>query len=201
MALATTQPTSTAPGGNTATRATGGYQPARWPSLLYAAGLVLVFMGQRVLETGRPQTLASVAGVLLLLGAIAARLVRQGQLPAGYRAPERTLVALYLVGLLAVALHFLNSDLLVRLTGKGLEQRMPLLSGAIGALWPARLLAGTLPVLFVELALGSMAKAPVLETGRIRSALLSGLGIAFALVFCFSLSYVAAERDQRADFS
>jgi hypothetical protein len=185
----------------TSTPPAGGYRPSRWPSLAYAAGFLLIFLGERVLESGRPQTLASVFGVGLLLVAVVARLARQGGLPAGYRAPERTLVALYLVGIAAIFLHFLNSDLLLRLTEKSLEQRMPRVSGAIGALWPALLLAGTLPVLFVEMSLLSMAKAPVLETGRVRSALLSGLGIAFAFVFCFAASYVAAERDKRADFS
>ena len=46
-----------------------------------------------------------------------------------------------------------------------------------------------------------MARAPVLEIGRVRAALLSGLGIAFALVFAFGITYVATERDVRADFS
>ncbi|HEY0711041.1 MAG TPA: DUF4350 domain-containing protein, partial [Polyangia bacterium] len=181
--------------------ATASDRPSRWPSLAYAAGLVLIFLGERVLETGRPQTLASVFGVGLMLVAVIARLARQGGLPPGHRAPERTLVALYLVGLAAIVLHFLNSDLLLRLTERSLEQRMPRVSGAIAALWPALLVAGTLPVLFVEMSLVGMAKAPVLETGRVRSALLSGLGIAFALVFSFAIAYVAAERDLRADFS
>jgi hypothetical protein len=178
-----------------------GYRPARWPSLLYAAGMVAIFLGERVLDSGQGQTIASAGGVALILAAIVGRLTRQSKLPAAHRAPERTLVALYLVGLAAVGLYFLNSDLLLRLTGKGLEQRMPRLSGALLALWPALLVAGTLPVLFVELSLASMAKAPLLELGRIRSALLSGLGIAFAAVFCFASSYVASERDKNADFS
>ncbi|HEY0708098.1 MAG TPA: DUF4350 domain-containing protein [Polyangia bacterium] len=197
----TTAPAAPMPASPPPTKAPAGYRPARWPSLAYAAGLVLIFLGERVLESGRPQTLASVFGVGLLLVAVVARLARQSGLPATHRAPERTLVALYLVGIAAIALYFLNSDLLLRLTGKALEQRMPRVSGAIAALWPALLVAGTLPVLFVEMSLATMAKAPVLETGRVRSALLSGLGIAFALVFAFSLSYVAAERDLRADFS
>jgi hypothetical protein len=177
------------------------YRPARWPSLVYAAGMVAVFLGERVLEVGQPQTIASAGGVALILAAIIGRLARQAKLPAAHRAPERTLVALYLVGLTAIGLYFINSDLLLRLTGRGLEQRMPRLSGALLALWPALLIAGTLPVLFVELSLASMAKAPILELGRIRSALLSGLGIAFALVFCFASAYVASERDKNADFS
>jgi ABC-type uncharacterized transport system len=180
---------------------TTGYRPTRWPSLVYGAGLVGIFLGERVLDVGSAQNIASITGVALILVAIAVRLVRQSTLPAAHRAPERTMLALYLVGLVGVGLYFLNSDLLLRLTGRSLEQRMPRVSGVLLALWPALLLAGTLPVLFVELALASMAKAPLLELGRIRSALLSGLGIAFALVFCFAISYVASERNVHADFS
>jgi hypothetical protein len=177
------------------------YRPAKWPSLIYLGGMVAIFLGERVLDVGSTQTLVTVLGVAGLLVAILVRLLRQNSLPAAHRAPERTLLALYLVGLFGIALYFLNSDLLLRLSGRSLEQRMPRVSGALLALWPALLLAGTLPVLFVELSLGSMAKAPILELGRVRAALLSGLGIAFALVFCFAITYVANERDKYADFS
>ncbi len=177
------------------------YRPAKWPSVLYAVGMVSVFLGERLLDSGRPQNIAGILGIVLLLVAIGVRLGRQAKLPEAHRAPERTLIALYLVGLFGVVLYFLNSDLLLRLSGKSLEQRVPRVAGALGALWPALWLAGTLPVLFVELAAASMAKAPLLEVGRIRAALLSGLGIAFALVFCFAVTYVATERNKNADFS
>jgi hypothetical protein len=199
MTSASTKKTSGTAGAPSTSTPT--YRPARWPSLIYLAGMIGIFLGERVLDVGQTQTVVTVLGVAALLAAILVRLLRQTRLPAAHRAPERTLLALYLVGLFGIALYFLNSDLLVRLSGRSLEQRMPRLSGALLALWPALLLAGTLPVLFVELALGSMAKAPILELGRIRAALLSGLGIAFALVFCFAITYVANERDKYADFS
>jgi hypothetical protein len=46
-----------------------------------------------------------------------------------------------------------------------------------------------------------MAKSPLLDGKRVRSAMLSGLGTSFALVFSFAVAYVAAERDKKADFS
>jgi hypothetical protein len=46
-----------------------------------------------------------------------------------------------------------------------------------------------------------MARAPKLEDGRIDEAMLSGLGIAFAFIFAFSVQYVATERDVKGDFS
>jgi hypothetical protein len=178
-----------------------GYRPAILPTVAYVVGMVGLFLAERVLDTGTTRNTTLIISLLLLLGAVAARAVRQATVPAGYRLPERALLALYVIGLVAVGLHFLNSDLLAQLSGRTLEQRMPRLSGAISALWPALWLCGTLPVFFVEMSLWSMARAPVLEIGRVRAALLSGLGIAFALVFAFGSTYVATERDVRADFS
>ena len=178
-----------------------GYRPAFFPSLLYLLGMVAIFLGERVIPMGGLQTASTVTGVLLLLGAIGARALRQAILPPAFRMPERALLLLYAAGTVAVGLYFLNSDLMVRLTGRTLEQSLPRFSGALSTLWPALWLSASLPVLFVEMALFGMARAPVLETIRVRIALLSGLGIALALVFCFATTYIATERDARVDFS
>jgi hypothetical protein len=180
---------------------TTGYRPAILPSVAYVLGMIMLFLGERVLDTGATRNASLIIGVLLLLAAIAGRAIRQATVAPSYRLPERALLALYVIGAVSIGLHFLNSDLLAQLTGRTLEQRMPRLSGAISALWPALWLCGTLPIFFVEMSLWSMARAPLLEIGRVRAALLSGLGIAFALVFAFGATYVATERDVRADFS
>ncbi len=191
-------PAPAAPG-----RAPGGpvYRPAIYPTLLFLGGLMAIFLGERVLDVGETQTVFTVLGVVLVLAAIAVRALRQASGPANYRIPERALLLLYGIGALALLLHFIDSDLAIRMSGRALEQSMPRLSGVLSVLWPALLVASFLPILFVEMALFSMAKAPVIEIGRVRSALLSGLSIALALVFCFSLTYVASERDGRVDFS
>jgi hypothetical protein len=177
------------------------FRPALYPTLLYAVGMLAIFLGERVLDVGSMQTVFTLGGVLLILAAIAIRAVRQGTRPSNFRTPERALLMLYVLGAFSVLLYFLNSDLMVRLSGRALEQSMPRLSGVLSALWPALWLAATLPILFVELALFSMSRAPVIEIGRVRSALLSGLSIGLAVVFCFALTYIANERDGRVDFS
>jgi len=165
-------------------------------SIVYAAGLVAVYLGERVLGPGRASTTATLLG----LGAVVAALIlglRQGKSrPAG-----RVLPALYLLGLVALALHFSRSDLPALLGHRALDVSMPRLDGAMAVLWPAILLAGTLPALLVEFALAGMARSPLVDARRVRAALLSGLGIAFALVFCFALAYVASERNLKVDFS
>jgi hypothetical protein len=165
-------------------------------SVVYAAGLALVYLGERVLGPGR----ASTAAMLLGLAAVAAAMIlgfRQGKgRPAG-----RVLPALYLLGLIALALHFSRGDLPALLGHRALDVSAPKLDGALAVLWPAILLIGTLPVLLVEFALAGMARSPLVDGKRVRAAMLSGLGIAFALVFCFAVSYVAAERNIKADLS
>lgn len=196
-----TSPTGTPPAPHKRGPSGPVFRPAVFPTVLYFAGMLAIFLGERVLDTGSLQTTFGVLGVVLLLAAIAARAVRQAVRPEGYRPPERALLLLYAVGAFAVGLYFLNSDLMVRWTGRALEQSMPRLSGVLAALWPALWLGASLPILFVELALFSMSRAPVIELGRVRSALLSGVSIALAVIFCFSLAYIANERDGRVDFS
>ena len=60
--------------------------------------------GERAIDVGTARTVTLVLGLVLLLAAVAARLLRQGSLHPAYRAPERVLLVLYLVGLGALAL-------------------------------------------------------------------------------------------------
>jgi len=165
-------------------------------SVVYAVGLVAVYVGERVLGPGRASTTATLMG---LVGVVAALLLslRQGKRrPAG-----RVLPALYVTGLVALALHFSRSTLPALLGHPALDVSMPRLDGALAALWPAVLLASTLPALLVEFALAGMARSPLIDARRVRAAMLAGLGMAFALVFCFAVTYVASERNLKADLS
>jgi hypothetical protein len=171
------------------------------PSVLFALGLVAVYLGERVLEVGKPSAVTTILGVLLALAGFAWRLydARTGRTQS--RPVERWLAWLEGLGLLALVLYFLNSNLFFQLTGHTFEQRSPRLSGVVSAIWPALLFCTGLPVLFIELSLAGMKRAPVLDLLRVRDAMLSALGIGFALVLCFSVAYVASERDQKADLS
>jgi hypothetical protein len=165
-------------------------------SVVYAVGLALVYLGERVLGPGRASTMAALLGLASIVAALVLGL-RQGRgRPAG-----RVLPVLYLFGLLALALHFSRGELPALFGRRALELSMPKLDGALAVLWPAILLVSTLPVLLVEFALAGMARSPRVDARRVFAAVLSGLGMAFALVFCFALAYVAAERNIKADFS
>jgi hypothetical protein len=165
-------------------------------SVVYAVGLTAVYLGERVFGPGRTSTAATLVGLAAILAALILGLRQGKEQPAG-----RVLPALYLMGIAALALHFSRSTLPALLGRRALDVSMPKLDGAIAVLWPAILLASTLPALLVEFALAGMARSPLIDPRRVRAAMLSGLGMAFALVFCFAVAYVASERNIKADLS
>ena len=166
------------------------------PSIAYAAGLGAVFLGERVLEPGRTGTTFTLLGLGAIVAALVVSLRRGRQKPGG-----RALPALYGLGLLALLMYFARATLPQLLGQRPLATGFPRLDTGLAALWPAVMFASLLPVLLVELALQAIARAPVIDARRVRAALLSGLGTAFALVFCFAIVYVASELGWKADLS
>ncbi len=174
---------------------------ARW-SVLWLVGMLAIFLGERMIGVGLARGVATILGLLLVLAALAARAGRARHAAADRAQVEKTLLALYGVGLLAVILYFLQSDLPTQLwDGKPLEHGWPRLATVLAALWPAIWAAAGWPILLVEMAYAQIARAPRLELGRIRDAMYSGLGLAAALTFAFSLAYVASERDKKVDLA
>ncbi len=168
---------------------------------LFGFGLILLFIGERFLGAGGSRTLFSGAGAALMVLSFVLRFVNRGKARPGARQVEGYLLALYALAAFALLLYVMQSDLWVSLTGSSLEKTWPKLATVLGALWPAVLAASILPIIFGEMAYSSVAHAPTVEALRVRDAILSGLGLAGALVFSFSIYYVASERDHKVDFS
>jgi hypothetical protein len=175
---------------------------ARW-SALWGAGMVLVFLGERMIGAGggASRGVATVGGLLLAVGAMLVRARRTSQAVAERRQAETLLLRLYALGLAAVALYLVQSDVPTLRGGLPLEHSSPKLATALAALWPALWIAAAWPVALVEMSYAQMAKAPRIEIRRLRDALYSGLGVAFALVFVFAVVYVATERDKKLDLA
>ncbi|HET6149916.1 MAG TPA: DUF4350 domain-containing protein [Polyangia bacterium] len=173
---------------------------ARW-SAVYAAGMLAIFAGERIIGSGRPRAVATILGLVLVLAAMVVRVLRAKQAPPDRRQAERSLLGLYALGLLSVVIYFVQSDVPTLRGGKPLEHGWPKLATVLSAIWPALWIASAWPIGLVELAYANMARAPHMEVGRIRDALLSGLGIAFALIFAFSVAWVTSERDKRVDLA
>jgi hypothetical protein len=172
----------------------------RW-SGLWAGGMLLMFVGERMIGSGKSRSVATIAGLLAVLAAMAIRFVRSRQTTSDRRYVERVLLGLYALALGAVVLYVIQSDLWTSAFGKPLERNWPKLSTVLAALWPAVWLVAAWPILLVEMAYAQIARAPRLEIRRIRDAMLSGIGLACALIFAFAFAYVSSERDKKVDLA
>lgn len=170
-------------------------------ALVLGAGLLGLWLGERVVEAGTGRIVVSLLGVALVLGSTLWRLLRSRAATSGAGQVEKALLGLQVVVVAALAMYFAQSDALAKLDGATLAASSPRLSGALSALWPAVLAAAAFPIALMEVAYAAMAKAPTVEVARIRDAMLSGLGTAGLLTFAAAALYIATERDAKADFS
>ncbi len=176
-------------------------RPNPWVSVLYVAGLVVVFLGERVAGAGLERLVLSGFGLALVVLAGVWRVARVLRTAGDWRVLERWLLGLFLLGGLGLVLYFLQSDAGTSVLGMSLKKQAPRVAVVLAALFPALIASTLLPLALVELAVAAMARGPVLETGRVRAALHSGLGLAFALVFAFSAMFVATQADVSWDLA
>jgi hypothetical protein len=169
-------------------------------SLAFFLGMLLVFAGERLVGAGTLRWISAL-GVALLFSTLLLRTARMRKASPFTKGVERTLRQLHVLGLLALLLYFVQSDLPALFVDKPLDRTWPKLMGSLAALWPAIWLFSTLPMLMAEIAYHSVARAPRLEIGRIRDATFTGAGLAGALIFAFTLTYVATQRDHKVDLS
>lgn len=169
-------------------------------SILLVVGLALAWVGERIVDDPTLRGVFTGLGAALAVVALLLRLSKAREAGSA-GAIHRTFALLHGLTLVSLLLYFLRSDLFTKLTGASLLSSSPKLAGALGALWPAVLVLSLFPTLLMELAFASMRKAPKLEAGRVTEAMLSGVGLACAFIFAFSLQYVMSERDVKADFS
>ncbi|MGA9523231.1 MAG: Gldg family protein [Myxococcaceae bacterium] len=159
-------------------------------SLVFGLGLLAAFVGERLIGTGTARTVLTGLGVAAAVVSTGVRGLRVVRSSGDRRRVERTLLGFAVLGLVALALYFVQS-----------ESTSPKLAAALGALWPVVMALAVIPSFLAELAFSSMARAPEVELGRVRDATLSGLGLASVVVFAFTAYYVAAERDVKWDLS
>ncbi|MEW5740232.1 MAG: Gldg family protein [Myxococcota bacterium] len=170
-------------------------------SILLGLGLVLAWVGERIIENPTGRAVVTSLGVLLVTASFVVRLVWTRQNEGDARRIHRWLASFSGLSLGALVLYAAQSDLYTRAMGASLESGSPKLAGVLAALWPAVLVTALAPTLLMELSFASMARAPKLEAGRVQEAMFSGLALGFVLTFAFAAQYVANERDVKADLS
>jgi hypothetical protein len=167
----------------------------------YGIGLLFLYAGERIAETGTNRAVLSGLGAMVVLFSLVLRFMRSRGVAADRTAVERSFLRLQLLGIGALVLYLVQSDTWAKIASATLETTSPKLAGALAAFWPALLTVAVTPMILMEFAYASMAKGRVVELGRMREATYSGLGLAFALIFTMAFQYIASERDARVDLS
>ncbi len=169
-------------------------------TLSYLAGMLALFVGQRILDgIDEWQTAATVLGALLLLaGAVLRFRSLRGAEDPGLRLGHRVALLLLLTGAVAVVLYvgtterFMSS---LSLDDQGEERWL----GSMRSLWPVVWLLGTIPLLVVDYGLRS--SPVVIPKARVRETLAHGLVAAMGLCLVFPLNYVSSKRNERWDLA
>jgi hypothetical protein len=178
---------------------------APWLAIAYVLGLLLVFVGERIVLgvdaaryalTGLGVALASAATVLRFLVAARADGERRGV--------ERALAGFAALGLAGLAVYFATSTdagkALLHIAKAAPDTRARV-EGLSTIAWIVLLGVGVVPLLFGERALAPMRTAERIEARRVRSATMAGLTLAVAAVYTSLLAYAAGELELKADFS
>lgn len=189
-----------------------------WASLLFGAGLVSLFLGERILgHTSSARLLFTGLGVVLVVGITALRVWAMLGSQAARRKVERALLFCHLGAALGLLLYALTTDAGMKaigqggLTGKALEHY----HGAMTVLWLIAMAASIIPLFMIEISLGTSrreafdvsrgakkdAELEGVEYFRVREIGWSGLTVALAMALTMVTCRVAEEKNVSKDVS
>lgn len=179
-----------------------------WASLAFGVGLFFIFVSERLLSHKEGLRVALTGmGVILLLAITGARIWTTTSTRGARRNVERTLLLAHVGTLLALFLYMLTTKWGMDLVGAS----SPRFAGALTVLWVILLVASVVPVLMIELSLGTALRTTFeiesdgddegVEYYRVREIGWSGLTVAFAAAFLMVTCRVAKERNVQRDVS
>lgn len=183
---------------------------AAWLTPTYVVGLLLVYLGERVLPSiDTARAVASGVGALAVVAVTALRFVGLARGSAAApdaaerKSVERTLALLSLGGVAALLVYGATTpfgkDLLGIATADADTRAR--FSAIATIAYVVLAVTTTLPIVFAELALAPMRAAPLIEGRRVRAATITGVSIAFAATYAGLFVYSAGELKVKADFS
>jgi hypothetical protein len=174
-------------------------------ALLTAAtvlGLVVVFLGERVVGAGPLRTVLDVVGVLAVAGVTVLRWNRSALSAAAPRARvERVFAILSTLALLALLAWFAQSDVVIAAGGPDIRRSAPRLATVLQIATALLGAAAVLPMLLGELSYAAMAQAPEVEVGRVQDAVGTGAALVAVLTTAFALGWVADAANVSVDLS
>ncbi|MEO8900797.1 MAG: Gldg family protein [Polyangiaceae bacterium] len=175
-----------------------------WIFPLYAAGMVLVFLGERVLSgLEKGAGAATALGLLCVLLATALRFSPRFQSGGERKSIETLLALLSLAGLVALGIYFATTDAGVAKVGIShlASPRKEHLLGELRVIWIALAAVSLIPMLFAETALWPMRRAERPESRRVWAAASAGLTLVIAALYGALFVYAAGGVTWKADYS
>jgi hypothetical protein len=176
-----------------------------WVAPLFVAGLVLVYVGERVLEASpSARLIATGLGVVAVLVSTLVRFAPKWRAAAGeQREIERLLGILSLIGVLALVVYFATTEtgsswLGISSLARDTRERV---LGVLAVAWIVLIGVSVVPLLFAEGARLPMRRAERPELRRVRIAAASGLTLVLAAVYGALFVYAADGLDVKADYS
>ena len=179
-----------------------------WLGWLFAAGLVALFAGERVLAgIGPARALLSGLGVLVTIACVLWRAFAWREAGDEARRVEGWLLLAYLGCVLALVGYLISSEegmswLGIEFVNEEARARYRVIAQVF---WTILLAISLLPALGAQLALGqhrhARGDASAVESTRILETATAGLAIALAGALLFVVGYVASERDETLDLS
>jgi hypothetical protein len=176
-----------------------------WVAPLFVAGLVLVYIGERVLEASpTPRVIETGLGTVAVLVATLVRFAPKWRAAVGeQREIERLLGGLSLIGVLALIVYFATTDtgsswLGISSLARDTRERV---LGVLAVVWIVLIGVSVVPLLFAEGARLPMRRAERPELRRVRIAAASGLTLVLAAVYGALFVYAADGLDLKADYS
>lgn len=186
-----------------APRKSGGFPPV-WVTPAHVAGLVLVYLAERVLvDVAAARWVCLGLGAIGVIGGTAARFVPEWRGDGETRRIANVLAGASVTGVVALLVYFATTDRGVSMFG--LDARSPesreTIIAVLQATWVSLIACSVVPLVFTELAVQSVRRAERPESRRIRAAATSGLTLALAAVYSSLFVYAAGTADWKVDYS
>lgn len=173
-------------------------------TVAYLAGMVLIYLGERVWPQPLTARLAlDAVGAAGILFGLAARVVNRAKTSGPRRAVEGMLIASYTGGILALLIYAAQIDQARDLVKPLFAETATLdrIRTALQVIWPIVWLCSVLPAVFMEISSASMARAPTIERRRVSYSAASGLTIGLVICSLFLINYLASVYNVKRDLS
>jgi len=183
-------------------RAAAGSAPG-WIFNGYLLGLVLVYVGERVLSgLEKGAGFFTAVGVLLVVVTTLMRFSPRFRAGGDRKSIESLLAILSAVGLLGLVFYGLTTPRGIDLfLGKLVEPTRSRAAELVQVTWVVLIVVATLPMIFAEMALRPMRTSERPESRRVRAAAGAGLTLALAAVYGTLFVYAASGVKLDVDFS